>query len=43
MAMVTSTVKALIKCIFNKCDDQQDQSQMKMNIYNQNQSQTYQL
>ena len=38
MAIVTSTVKALITC-----DDQQDHSQMKMSVYNQNQSQTYQL
>ena len=43
MVIVTSTVKALTKCIFNKCDDQQDHSQMKKSVYKQNQSQIYQL
>ena len=43
MAIVTSTVKALTKCTFNKCDDQHDHSQMMMSEYKQNQSQIYQL
>ena len=43
MVIVTSIVKALTKCILNKCDDQQDHSQMKMSVYKQNQSQIYQL
>ena len=43
MAIVTSMVKALIKCIFNNCDDQQDHSQVKTSEYKRNESQIYQL
>ena len=43
MAIVTSMDKALTKYTHRTCDDQQDHTRVKMNVYNHYESQIYQV